>query len=130
MAKIGEIELICPVRLEPHDPAHRIHERWLAIRRKTHDFVLVAIMWKAQILRQGLIEHAERMRKIHPPVDRDILTLPGTPGRAGEVSEPIDRDDDGFFEWGNMEGRGEMRQMMFDLVHLTTEVLAGKVRCQ
>src|SRR6266496_2614579 len=130
MAEIGEIELVCPVRPEPHYFAHRIHEGRLAVGRKAHDFVLVAIMRKAQILRQCLIENSERMRKIHPSINRDVFALAEAPGGAREVPEPVDRYDDSLFEWRNVEGRGKMRQMMFDLVHLATEMLAGKARCQ
>ena len=87
-------------------------------------------MRKAEILRQRLIEDAERMRKIHPSIDRDVCALARPPGRAGEIAEAIDRDDDRLFERRNMKGRGQMREVMLDPVHLATEALAGKARCQ
>ena len=127
MAEIGEIELVCPVGLKPHDLAHGIHERRLAVGRKAHDLVLVAIVGKAQILRQRLVEDAERMRKIHPPVDGDVLALADAPGGAGEIAEPVDRNDDGLLERRDMKGRGKMREMMLDLVHLATKRSPGKL---
>ena len=44
---------------------------WLAIGRQSHHFVLVAIVRKSQILRQRLIEDAERMWEMHPALDID-----------------------------------------------------------
>src|SRR5438034_4799593 len=60
MAKICEIEFICAIWLEPHDFVHRIHECRLAVGCNVHDLVLVAIMRKTQILRQGLATAATR----------------------------------------------------------------------
>ena len=48
MAKIGEIELVSSIGLEPHDLAHGIHECRLAVGREAHDLVLVAVMRKAR----------------------------------------------------------------------------------
>ena len=121
MTKICEIELVSSVGLEPHDLAHGIHECRLAVGRQAHDLVLVAVMRKAQILRQRLIKDAERMREIHPPIDGDGLAPADPPCRAGEVAKPIDRDDDCFLERRNMKGRGKVRQMMLDPVHLAIE---------
>ena len=81
-------------------------------------------------MRQRLIEDAERMREIHPSIDGDVCALADPPGRAGEIAEAVDRDDDGFLERRNVKGRGKMREMMLDPVHLATEALAGKARCQ
>src|SRR5262245_46874915 len=127
MAKIGEIELKCAIRPEPNDLAHRLHEGRPAIGREAHNLVLVAVMRKAQILGQRLIEDAERMREIDPPTIGDVTALADAPGRAGEVPESIDRNDDGLRKWRNVESRGKMGQMMFNLVHLTAEELARKV---
>src|SRR6202030_2085345 len=90
MTKIRQIKLVGPVWLEPHNFAHRIHERGLAIGCEPHNFVLVAIVREAQILRQRLIEDAQRMRKISPPVDRNVLALPDSPRSASKVPKSVD----------------------------------------
>ena len=124
MAEIRKIELKAPVRLKPHDLAHGIQERRLAVRREPHDFVLVAIMRKAQILRERLIEDAKRMRKKHASIDGDVGAPADPPGSAGEIAEAIDRDNDRLIEWRNVKGRGQMREMMFDPMHLAMKSLA------
>src|SRR5262245_9904964 len=98
MAKIGKIKLIGSVGVYPHDPAHRIHKRGFAIRREPHNLVLITIMRKAQILCKGLIENAERVWKVYPPIDGDVVTLPDTPGCAREIAEAIDRNGNRFLK--------------------------------
>ena len=130
MAKICEIELVGSIGSKPYDLSHGVHECRLAIGREAHDLVFVAVMRKAQILRQRLIEDAERMREIHASVDGDGLASADPPRSAGEVAEAVDRDDDGFGERRNMEGRGKMREMMLDPVHLAMKALSREARCQ
>src|SRR5437762_3671858 len=54
----------------------------LAIGRKAHDLVLVTVVRKAEILRDGLIEDAERMREEYPAFNRDVPTRPDAPRGA------------------------------------------------
>jgi hypothetical protein len=84
-----------------------------------------AIMGEAQILRQRLIEHAEGVWEVHASVDGDGAPAADPPGRAGEVAEAVDRDDDCFGERRNMEGGGKVGEMMLDPVHLAAK--AGKL---
>ena len=98
----------------------------LAVRREPHDLVLVAVMRKAEILRQRLIEDAERVREIDPPFDRNLSALADAPRGAREVAKTIDRHDDRLLERRNVERRRQMREMMLDRVHFTLETLAGK----
>ena len=78
-------------------------------------------MRKAEILRQRLIEDAERMREIDAAVDGDLRPAADAPGGAGEIAEAIDRNDDRLIEGRDVKGRGQMRQMMFDPMHLRHE---------
>ena len=127
MAKIGEIELVSPIRLKPHDLAHGIHECRLPIGRQAHDLVLVTVVGEAQILGQRLVEDPKRMREIHPPVDGDGFSPADTPCSAGEVADTIDRDHHSLFERRHMEGRRKMGKMMLDPMHFATETLAGHI---
>ena len=98
VAKIGEIELVGPVRPEPHDLAHGVHERRPAVGREAHDLVLVTVMREAEILGQRLIENAERMREVNLPIQGKGRSLAGAPRGTGEVAETVDRDNDCFVE--------------------------------
>ena len=59
-----------------------------------------------------------------------FVPLPTPQAALAEIAEAVDRDDDRLLERRNMKGRGKMRQMMLDLMHLAAKALAGKVRCQ
>src|SRR5438034_3890023 len=130
MAKICQIELISSIGSKLYDLAHGLHECRLAIRRKSHDLVFVTVVWKAEILRQRLIEDAERMREIHASIDGNGLAPSHPPRCAAEIAEAIDREDDGFGKRRNMECRGKMCKVVLDPVHLAMKALSGEVRCQ
>ena len=83
-------------------------------------------MRKAEILRERLIEDAERMREIDSAFDRDFTPRCRAPRRAREIAESVDRDDGRLIERADMEGRGQMRQMMLDAVELRAQGLARK----
>src|SRR5476651_1534180 len=104
VTKIGKAKLITPVVLDPNDLAHGIHECRFAKGREAHDLVFIAVLTKANVLRQSLIKHSERMREIHPTVDRNVVALAGTPCGAGEITKSINRDNDGFFKWRDVKG--------------------------
>ena len=70
-----------PSGFKPHDLAHGVHGGRLAVGSKPHHLVLVAVVRKAEILRQRLIEDAERMRKIDAAVDRDLRAAARRPRR-------------------------------------------------
>ena len=82
-------------------------------------------MGKAKILRQRLIEDAERMRKIDAAIDADVAALPDAPGGAGEIAEAVDRDDDRLLEGRDVKGRGEMGEVMLDFMKLAAENRPG-----
>jgi hypothetical protein len=69
-------------------------------------------MWKPEIL--SLVEDAERVREQDASLDLDVRALAQPPGGAGKIAEPVDRDDDGFFERRNMECRRQMGEVMLD----------------
>ena len=73
-----------------------------------------------------LIENAERMRKQDRPSTLDGCASPDAPGRAGEIAEPVDRDDHGLVERRDMEGGGQMREVMLDVVEFWQPGRAGK----
>ena len=82
MAEEFQIELEAAVWKQAHNLPHGVQKRGAAVRRKSHHLVLVAIMRKAEILRERLIEDAERMREIYSAVGRDFAAICRTPSRA------------------------------------------------
>jgi hypothetical protein len=54
-------------------------------------------------------------------IDFDPSSLPHAHGRAGEVAKAVNGDTGGFLESGNEKRRGEMGQMMFDVVDLRAQ---------
>ena len=50
-----------------------------------------------------------------------FVPLPDTPGRAREIAEAVDRDDDRLLEGRHVKGGGQMREMMLDLVERRRE---------
>jgi hypothetical protein len=83
-------------------------------------------MAKAEVLGQRLIEDAERMREVHAAIDRERCAVSLAPGGAGEVTEAIDRDGDRALERRREKGRGEVREVVLDVLHLPGEGLAGE----
>ena len=118
MAEIVEVELERAVWLAAarSGASRRMHDG-LAIGREPHDLVLVAVVRKAEILRERLVEDAERMREIAPARrSRCRVPCPTPQAALRKVAEAIDRDDDRLLERRDVEGRGEMREMMLDVV--------------
>ena len=88
-------------------------------------------MRKAEVLRQRLVEDAERMREVDLVLDLDLRAAADAPGRAGEVAEAVHRDDDRLVERRDVEGRRQVRQVVLDLMHLAAKRSPGKAaaRC-
>ena len=130
MAEVAQVELEGAVVLELHDLPHRVDEARLAVGREPHHLVLVAVVREAEILRQRLVEDAERMREVDAAVDREMRRPRPTPQRAlREVAEAVDRDADRLVEGRDEEGRGQMREVMLDGVHGAAERLVRAARC-
>ena len=57
------------------------------------------------------------MREINALVDLELVAATEPERSAGEIAEPIDRDAGSFVESGNKKGRGQMREVMLDVMH-------------
>ena len=125
MAEIVEIELERAIGHQTNDLAHGVQIDRPAIGREAHHLVFVAVVRKAEILGQRLIEDAERMREVHAAVDRERAPSPHAPGCAGEVAEAVDRNDDRLIEGRHVKGGGKMREMMFDIVERAPKACPG-----
>jgi hypothetical protein len=99
VTEVGEVEFVAAIGLQAHDFAHGVHELWLSVRGKPHNLVLVAVVRKAQILRQRLVEDAKRMGEENLTVDPDVLAVTDSPSGASEISETINRNDYRLIEW-------------------------------
>src|SRR5580704_6611329 len=87
------------VPIGTHDIAKRFELFRLAIGREAHHLVLIAEFQKAQILRDGTIEEAQRMRKRDRAVDLHAAAFAGAPHRAREIPKAIRGKQRGPFEW-------------------------------
>ena len=70
VAEVFEVERKTAVGLQRKKLSHLRAAGRIAIGGKPHQLVLVAVMRKSEILRHGLVEDAERMRKQNPAVQR------------------------------------------------------------
>ena len=125
VAEIIQIKTKHPVSAKLHYTAHLTEKPRLAIWRQSHDLVFVAVVQETEVLRQCLIENAQRVREIHPPADFNLGAATHAPGGAGEIPEPIHRHRSRFLERRNQERRGQVRDMMLNVVQFSTESLAG-----
>ena len=103
MAEIFQVERKAAVIEQRNELFHFLSAGWIAVGGKPHQLVFVAIMGKAEILGHGLVEDAERMRKQHAAVERQVSSAADTPRRAGKIAEAIDRDDNSFAERRGIE---------------------------
>ena len=87
------------VPIRTHDIAKRFELFRLAIRREAHHFVFIAELQKAQVLRDGAIEEAQRMRKRDHPVDLHPAAFAGAPHGAREIPKAIRGKQCRSFEW-------------------------------
>src|SRR5450830_1642086 len=95
-----------------HDLPHLAYEARLAIGRKAHHLVFVAVARKAEILRQRLIEDTERMRKIDLVLGLDAAAAADTPGGAGKIAEAVHRHRHRIIERRNEKSRPQMGKVM------------------
>ena len=70
MIEVGQIQLEPALRQQTYNLVHGIQVKWFAIRREPHDFVLVTVVGKSQILSDRLVKGTKRMRKIDTPIQR------------------------------------------------------------
>ncbi len=125
MAEAIEVQLKGAIRLHPNDLAHLVHVIGLSVGGEAHDFVLVSIMRKTEVLSEGGIEDAERVGKIDAAFDGDLPVRPcRAPGGGGEVAHAIDGDIDGVFKRGAKIGGCEVGEVVLDVVHLGLHGLA------
>ena len=63
------------------------------------------------------------MRKIYAILDLDLAAGTEPKRGAGKIAKAIDRKTGGFIESGNQKGRGQMREVMFDMVDLRFDLV-------
>src|SRR3974390_3001889 len=114
MPKIGKIQFK-PAFPEAHYFPHFAQERRFAVGRQTHNLVFVAIMGKAKILGQRLVEDSKRVREKHPTVHRDVLVHALAPSSARKISKAVDRDDRRVRKWRDVISGIKMAKMVFDI---------------
>ena len=121
VAKKCEIELKAAIGFDAQDPLELGEQGWLAIRRKPHYFVLIAILRKSKILSYGLIEEPKRVGKEDATLYVQSGAVTHAPSSRGKVSEAVHRDRGGLAEWRDMKCGGKVCDMVLDLMNLSLE---------
>ncbi len=85
-----------------------------AVGSQAHHLELVAVVGKAEVLRDGQVEEAKRMGKEDVPVDGQARACDAPPRRADEVAEAIDGADRGFVEGRHEGGARQVSRVMLD----------------
>src|SRR5258707_4075 len=98
MTEIGEVESEVSVRTNRQNFTHLGHTAGGAVSCQPHDLVFVPVVEKAEILRQRLVEDAQRVWEKYPVGDLDFRFAPDTPGGAREITGAIDRHHRGFLK--------------------------------
>ena len=109
-----QVELERPIVADVNERSDLPRIPRLAVRREPHHFEFVAVLGKAEVLRDGQVQHAERVGKKHTPVDGDPCPVEHAPRGADEVAESVDRADGGVLEGTHVRGAGQVRRMVLD----------------
>ena len=89
----------------------------LAVGRQPHHLELVAVVEEPEVLRDGRVEHPQRVREVDPVEHLDVVPAPdGLRGRD-EVAEPVDGSHGGLVERRAEKGAGEVGRVVLHVVH-------------
>ena len=83
-----------------------------AVRRQPHHLVLVPVLGEAEVLGHRRVIQAQGVREQHPAPDLYVAFGGRTPQHAGEVPQPVERQDGGLVVWGAVEGAGGVGDVM------------------
>src|SRR5262245_9990500 len=98
MAEIIKVQPEGSIRQETDKLSHAFEIRCFAVWREPHHLVFVAVVRESEILRQRLVEDAERVRKIDSLRHRKIRSRSKAPGRAGKISKTVHRYSERLLE--------------------------------
>src|ERR1700693_5346540 len=96
------------------DVAEGFNTIGLAIGTEAHHFVFVAEFQEAEILRDGAVKKAQRVRESNGAVDVHATAVANTPHGAGKIAEAIGGEKGGALERRNKKTAGQMGLMMLD----------------
>ena len=116
MREVIEVQAERAVALHAHDVAHGVYLRRFAVGREAHDFVLIAVMRKAEKLRYGGVEDPERVWKADFAEDFDLVLRGDAPHRADEVTETVHRQDRSIVERRDKVRGRQVRAVMLDMM--------------
>jgi len=69
MIEVGQIQLEPALWQQTYNFVHGVQVDRFSIGREPHDFVLVTVIGKSEILGDRFVKGTKRMRKIHTPID-------------------------------------------------------------
>src|SRR5439155_23745045 len=118
MAEVLQIELEQSVVLKPHQPADGVYEVWFSVWRQAHDFELVTVAQESQMLRDGCVEHPQRMREADLVQNFETVIFTNRERCADEITETVERANGCLLERRDEERAGQMCGMVLDVMDL------------
>ena len=116
VAEVVEVELERAARHQIHQLADLLDARGLPVWREPHHLELVAVVEEPEVLRDGRVEHPERVREVRPVDDVEVAAPPLRERRRDEVAEPVNGRDGGLVERRAEKGAGEVGGVVLDVV--------------
>ena len=130
VSEVVQVQAKAAIVLEQDDGTHLREVLRLAVGRETHDLVFVAVLRKAEVLGQRLVEDSEGVGKVDPLFQGDVFAGAGAPCRAGKIAEAVDGDDGCRAERRDQERRSQMGEVVLDMMHVAAERLSGARRSE
>ena len=128
MLEIFEAQAETDASVGAHDAAKLIQISRLAVSGQAHDLVFVAKLAKPEILRHGGVIHAQRVRKCDGARDIHAIALARSPHRAGEIAQPVGREQRGLFEGRNKKRARQMSLVVFDAMEFRANLFRSDVK--
>ena len=120
MREVIEVQL--EEAAELHQPAHLSEvRRRVAVRRKPHHLSLVAVLRKAEPLRDRRVVDAERVWERHALEHLEVVVAADGEHRRREVAEAVHRQDRRLIERRDEEGARDVRLVVLDVVELRAQ---------
>ncbi len=84
----------------------------LAVGRRAHHLVLGAVDLEAEVVGEGAVEQAERVREADLAQEFDLVAASHALGRGRPFADAVESQDRGFLEGRGQEGRRRVRLVM------------------
>src|SRR5262245_16816627 len=122
MREVRQIEAELAVVVDANELANLFGRYRLAVRSEPHDLELVAVVRKAEELRDSEIEQAQRVREEHPVLDREACATADPRRGADEITKAVNRAYRRIVKRAGEIATRQVRGMMFHVMHARCDV--------